>query len=130
MRLRKNGRVQCAGLLTLLLPLVLCACKPGKPYAPAIEGGDPQRGKALLAQFQCGSCHRIPDVEAARGLAAPSLAEFGLRSYIAGRWPNQQDYLVRWISRPQSMDAATMMPDMGVSPDDARHMAAYLYTLK
>jgi hypothetical protein len=28
------------------------------------------------------------------------------------------------------MDAASLMPDMGVSDEDARHMAAYLYSLK
>lgn len=124
MHLRKTRQA------TILLPLVLCACQPDRPYAPAGQGGDPRRGQVLLAQFQCGSCHHIPDVEAARGKAAPSLAEFALRSYIAGRWPNEQANLVRWISAPHSMDPSTMMPDMGVSTDDARHMAAYLYTLK
>ncbi|HEY0584805.1 MAG TPA: c-type cytochrome [Pseudoduganella sp.] len=130
MRLRKNGRAARIGLVALVLPLALCACQPRKPYPPAGEGGDPRRGRALLAQFQCGSCHHIPDVEAARGKAAPSLAEFGLRSYIAGRWPNRQANLVRWISSPRSMDPATLMPDMGVSDEDARHIAAYLYSLK
>ena len=130
MRLRKSGLGARAGLVALLLPLALCACQPRKPYPPAVDGGDPRRGKALLAQFQCGSCHHIPDVEAAHGKAGPSLAEFGLRSYIAGRWPNQQSNLVRWISVPRSMDAASLMPDMGVSDEDARHMAAYLYSLK
>ena len=117
------------GLAALLLPLALCACQPRKPYPPGGDG-NALRGKALLAQFQCGSCHHIPDVESARGKAGPSLAQFGLRSYIAGRWPNQQDNLVRWISAPRDMDPDTMMPDMGVSADDARHMAAYLYTLE
>lgn len=126
----KNGGAAHAGLVTLLLPLALCACHPRKPYPPAGDGGNARRGKVLLAQFQCGSCHHIPDVEAARGQAAPSLAEYGLRSYIAGRWPNQQPYLMRWIAAPRSMDPATLMPDMGVSEDDARHMAAYLYSLK
>ena len=116
-----------AGLAAFLLPMVLCACQPRKPYPPA-AGGNALRGKALLAQFQCGSCHHIPDVEAARGKAGPSLAQFGLRSYIAGRWPNQQDNLVRWISAPQGMDPASMMPDMGVSADEASHMAASLYS--
>ncbi|MGW8392545.1 c-type cytochrome [Pseudoduganella sp. HUAS MS19] len=130
MRLRKNRCTARAGVALFLLPLALCACQPRKPYPPLSHGGDPQRGKALLAQFQCGSCHFIPDVEAARGKAAPSLAEFGLRSYIAGRWPNQEANLVRWISAPRSMDPSTLMPDMGVSAEDARHIAAYLYSLK
>lgn len=110
--------------------LVLCACQPHKPNPPAVSGGNARQGKVLLAQFQCGSCHQIPDVEAARGTAGPSLSEFARRSYIAGRWPNEQATLVRWITEPHSLDAATMMPDMGVPADDARHMAAYLYTLK
>jgi len=130
MRFGKKGCTRRAGLIALLLPLALCACQPRKPYPPAGEGGDPRRGKALIAQFQCGSCHHIPDVASARGKAGPSLAEFGLRSYIAGRWPNRQANLVRWISAPRSMDPATLMPDMGVSADDARHMAAYLYSLQ
>ena len=87
-------------------------------------------GRWRLAQYQCGSCHRIPDVESARGLAGPSLERFALRSYLAGRWPNRQEALVRWISAPQAMAPGTLMPDMGVSPEDARHMAAYLYTLR
>jgi cytochrome c2 len=116
-------------LLLLLAPL-LGACQPQKPEAPAANGGDPRQGKLLLAQYQCGSCHRIPDVAAAHGKAAPSLAEFARRSYIAGRWPNEQATLVRWITAPHNMDPATIMPDMGVTADDARHMAAYLYTLE
>lgn len=109
---------------------LLSACQPQKPAPPAIDGGNPKQGKMLLAQYQCGSCHRIPDVESARGLAGPSLERFALRSYVAGRWPNRQDVLLRWISAPQAMAPGTLMPDMGVSPEDARHMAAYLYSLR
>lgn len=110
--------------------LLLCACHPQKPTPPVLDGGNPQQGKLLLAQYQCGACHRIPDVESARGLAGPSLEQFARRSYVAGRWPNQQQWLVRWIESPQSMAPGTLMPDMGVSPEDARHIAAYLYTLR
>ena len=117
-------------LALLVLPWALCACQPRKPYPPPGEGGDLRQGKALLAQFQCGSCHLIPDVEAARGKAGPSLAEFARRSYIAGRWPNDRATLMRWLMAPHSMDPATLMPDMGVSADEARHIAAYLHTLE
>ena len=108
----------------------LCACQPHKPAPPVMEGGNARHGKQLLAQYQCGSCHRIPDVEAARGSAGPSLERFALRSYVAGRWPNRQEVLVRWIASPQAMAPGTLMPDMGVSASDARDMAAYLYTLE
>ena len=53
----------------------------------------------------------------------------GKQSYIAGQFPNQPETLVRWIVDPQSMQPGTAMPAMGVSPDQARDMAAYLYRL-
>ena len=122
-------RLQRGGLAVVAV-MLLCACQPRKPYPPALDGGKPRQGQVLLAQYQCGSCHSIPGVEAARGRTGPSLAEFARRSYIAGRWPNRQATLVRWVSVPRSMDPATIMPDMGVSADDARHIAAYLYSLE
>ncbi|MBC7501028.1 MAG: cytochrome c [Herminiimonas sp.] len=84
----------------------------------------------MLAQYQCGTCHEIPEVAAARGNTGPSLALFGRRSYIAGHIPNYPEPLIRWIVNPQAMVPETLMPSMGVSADDARHMAAYLYTLR
>lgn len=134
MHLRQTERPARGGApglcLSMLLLFALGACQPRKPYPPASNGGNAAQGKALLVQYQCGSCHLIPDVEGARGIAAPSLAEFARRSYVAGRWPNDQATLVRWIAAPRSMDPETLMPELGVSAEDARHMAAYLYTLE
>lgn len=109
--------------------LLLAACDTGQQAPPAVAGGDAARGKLLLAQYQCGACHRIPGVEAARGEVGPALDSFGRRSYIAGRLPNYPDALVRWIVDPPAVKAGTPMPAMGVSADEARHMAAYLYSL-
>lgn len=128
--LRADAARSALILLSLSLPMLLCACHPATPAPPAIEGGNAGQGKLLLSQYQCGSCHLIPDVEAARGNAGPSLERFALRSYIAGRWPNRHEVLVHWIANPQTMAPGSLMPDMGVSDDDARHMAAYLYTLE
>ncbi len=89
-----------------------------------------QRGQRLLTQYQCGSCHAIPGVAAARGIQGPTLEAFGRRSYIAGRIPNRADTLVRWIVQPAALVPDTTMPAMGVSPEQARDMAAYLGSLK
>ncbi|RYX92749.1 MAG: c-type cytochrome [Comamonadaceae bacterium] len=89
-----------------------------------------ERGKRLLAQYQCGSCHAIPGVAASRGMAGPSLQAFSRRSYIAGNVPNQPDALRQWLVEPKSLIPATTMPSMGVSPEDARAMASYLHTLQ
>lgn len=88
--------------------------------------GDPERGRSLLAQYQCGGCHRIPGVAAARGTAGPTLERFADRQYIAGHVPHTRVSLERWIRDPQAVVADTPMPDLGVSPRDARDMAAYL----
>lgn len=107
----------------------LAACgKQGD--APGIAGADAKVGKQLVEQYQCGSCHAIPDVPAARGTAGPGLEGFGRRSYIAGRFPNNADALTRWLVDPPAMKPGTLMPDLGVSQDDARHMAAFMYTLR
>lgn len=89
-----------------------------------------ERGRELLAQYQCGTCHRIPGVLAARGDVAQPLDAWGRRSYIAGRLPNRADWLERWIAAPQAVIPGTAMPSMGVSPVDARAMAAYLLSLE
>jgi cytochrome c2 len=89
-----------------------------------------ERGRQLLAQYQCGSCHSIPGVASAGGRVAASLKGFGDRSYIAGRLANRPDTLARWIEQPQALVPGTAMPSMGVSPADARDMAAYLLGLK
>jgi len=91
---------------------------------------DAERGRRLLTQYQCGSCHAIPGVAGATGRSAPPLAAFGKRSYIAGQAPNEGDALVRWIVKPTSLVPEATMPAMGAGPVDARDMAAYLQRLR
>lgn len=111
----------------LVAAALVAACDwRGTDAGAAAAGGDSQRGRKLLSQYQCGTCHTIPGVPASRGQVAASLSGFGQRSYIAGRVPNRPDLLARWIAQPQSLVPETTMPNMGVPLDDARHMAAYL----
>jgi cytochrome c len=98
--------------------------------AAAMTGGDPARGPALLRKYGCQSCHTIPGVTGADGLVGPPLAGIASRSYIAGVLPNAPDNMLRWIQDPKSVDPLTAMPKTGVTPSDARHIAAYLYTLR
>ena len=113
--------------------LACTACDVGsKPEPPYKDPPPNQRIKseqALLSQYQCGACHRIPQVPSARGGVGPSLEGFGRRSYIAGEIPNSPEALSRWIMSPDTLVPGTLMPSMGVSPQDARDIAAYLLTL-
>jgi len=93
-------------------------------------GGNARQGKALLAAYGCGSCHTIPGVPDARGLVGPPLYFWARRTYIAGELPNTPANLVKWIESPASVEPNTAMPTLGVSEDEARDMAAYLYTIR
>jgi cytochrome c2 len=91
---------------------------------------DAERGRKLAQQYQCGTCHKIPGVNAANGTVAVTLESFGLRSYIAGRVPNTDENLARWLIDPAAVVPGTLMPNMGVTPGDARDIAAYLRRLR
>jgi len=111
---------------------LLTGCTGGRTvFAYSIgTGGDPARGKDLIVHYGCGSCHSIPGIRQARGLVGPPLILFGRRTFIAGEVPNTPDQLVRWLLDPKAIEAGTAMPNLGLSKQDARHIAAYLYTLR
>jgi len=93
-------------------------------------GGNADRGAQAIQQYGCGSCHMIPGINRANGLVGPPLMMFGRRTFIAGEVANTPNNLVQWIQNPQSIEAGTAMPNMGISEDQARDIAAYLYTLR
>lgn len=94
-----------------------------------VPGGDPRMGAELLRGYTCGGCHVIPGVSAATGLVGPPLTNWASRSYIAGSVWNTPENLIRWIMDPAAIEPGTSMPDMDVTESQARHMAAYLFTL-
>lgn len=124
-----RGRLALAVLVVGSAALAACSSVP-PPSPPQVRGGDPTRGRALVAHYGCGSCHTVPGVSGADGLVGPPLTRFGARSYIAGELPNNADNLQRWIRDPRSVEPGTAMPDLGVSELDARDIAAYLFTLR
>lgn len=91
--------------------------------------GDATAGRRLVEAYGCGSCHVIPGVANSRGHVGPPLTDFGLRHYIAGAVLNNPDNLTRWLIAPESIEPGTAMPDVGVTAEHARDMAAYLLEL-
>lgn len=119
------------GLATCLLLAPAAGC--GDTEVPAerrVIGGDAATGREVIARYGCGTCHRVPGLREARGMVGPPLDGFGRRSFLAGEFPNRPQYLTLWLQDPPSMAPGTAMPNLGVSVEDARHMAAYLYTLR
>lgn len=98
-----------------------------RPY-----GEDAARGRALIASgtYGCAACHTIPGIRAPRGIAGPDLSGFARRPFIAGQLPNTSEVLAAFLQNPPALVPATGMPNVGLNRDDARSMAAYLYTLE
>jgi cytochrome c len=120
-------RAVLAPLAALGLALVLGGCGSGSE-AVSIPGAHPGAAPTVMRAFGCGSCHMIPGVDEADGRVGPSLAGIEDRWSIAGRLPNTPANLVRWIMHPQEVDPGTLMPDLGVPTQQARDIAAYLYS--
>ncbi|HET8726379.1 MAG TPA: cytochrome c [Alphaproteobacteria bacterium] len=95
-----------------------------------VVDGNPELGQVAVAAYDCGVCHVIPGVRSARGTVGPSLEGFGRRAYIAGFIPNRPGNLTTWIEDPPSLAPNTAMPDVGVTAEEAKHIAAYLYMLR
>jgi cytochrome c2 len=113
----------------LALFFTVIACAPVTLTAEQqLPDADPQAGRAALTAYGCGACHTIPGVEYADARVGPSLAGLAEQSYLAGKLPNTAENLVRWIRDPQGIDPGVVMPDLGVTEDEARNMAAYLYS--
>jgi cytochrome c oxidase assembly factor CtaG/cytochrome c2 len=119
-----------ACVFTLVLPaLSLAACQDAdSPWT--ISGANAAHGPALIRAYGCGSCHMVPGVRGARGTVGPPLAHFARRGYIAGTLRNTPDQLIYWLRRPQQVLPGNAMPDTGLSEQEARDIAAYLYTLQ
>lgn len=120
------------GIVLSIAAGLMSGCTGGQVVQgyPVATGGYADRGQRILVQRRCGSCHTIPGIRNANGVFGPPLRAFARRSYIAGNFPNDPNYLVHWIMSPPSMKPKTAMPDLGLSEQQARDVAAYLYTLR
>ena len=99
----------------------------GQPEPHPESESSIETGRQFLASYGCGACHTIPGVPGADSMAAPPLRKFYQRSYIAGRLPNTEENLIEWIQNPQQFDPGNAMPNLGVTKEEARAIAAYLY---
>ena len=98
--------------------------------AAAMTGGEPSRGPDIIRRYGCATCHSIPGISEARGQVGPSLEGIGSRAYLAGKLPNKPENLIKWIREPQEVSPGTAMPQLGVTEQDGKDIAAYLYTLR
>lgn len=90
---------------------------------------DVERGRQALHQYACNACHSIPGITGADVYVGPPLKGMGKRTLIAGSLANTPQNLARWLTHTQQVKPGTAMPQLGVTPQDAQDMAAFLSTL-
>jgi cytochrome c2 len=97
-----------------------------------VENGDPARGRALIASgvHGCTTCHAVPGLRGVQGVVGPPLDGLARRGFIAGQLPNAPGVLVAFLENPPALVPDTGMPNVGLTPEEARHIAAYLYTVE
>jgi mono/diheme cytochrome c family protein len=99
-----------------------------RAVAIALTRGDPQRAPAHITRYGCGGCHAIPGIQGADGRVAGPLGGLRERVYVGGVLRNTGENLTRWILDPPAFSPGTAMPVTGISEQEARDVAAYLYT--
>jgi cytochrome c2 len=122
-------------VLSMLSLALLAGCgESGQPLAARGQiahstEADRARGRRLIAEYGCIACHAVPGVRGPTARLGPPLAQFGQRAYVAGVLPNTPANLVRWLLDPPGISPHTAMPDVGLSKEQARDIAAYLLAL-
>jgi len=99
--------------------------------APPVDSTDPlaQQGKDLFTKSTCVGCHSIAGVSA--GHIGPDLTHFASRGTFAGSlMKSTPDNVAKWIENPQQMKPGALMPNLGITSEQSKAMAAYLLSLK
>jgi cytochrome c oxidase subunit 2 len=110
------------------------AATPQAPDSAKAQAGQAQEplvaeGQKLFLMKGCVGCHSLVAYNAPKGLLGPNLANVGARTYIAaGTLPNNDENLTHWIRFPQEVKHGVLMPNLGVTEDEAKALVAFLRT--
>ena len=123
-----NAR-QYADLVSTAPPAPSCGRELPGALLPALTAGDVARGSKALFQNACNACHSIPGITGSNARVGPPLEGIAGRALIAGKLANTPENMVLWLRQTQEIKPMTAMPQLGVTEQDARDIAAYLATL-
>ncbi len=124
----QNGRARMK-LVAAASILMLTACDGVDVERQSMPGADAGRGRETIVLVGCGVCHTIPGVSWPKGRVGPALAGFGSRALIAGRISNEPATLPGFIRNAPAFAPGVGMPPMPLTDQEARDVAAYLYSL-
>lgn len=121
-------RTREIGISSLVaLAVAGCGAREPPPHL-TIAGGDAETGRTLIQRYGCAACHTIEGIPGAIGIVGPPLRDFAQRNILAGSFPNVPRHLVPWLMNPPAMQPNTAMPNLGITAEEANHMATFLYT--
>ncbi len=98
---------------------------PFQPDSASAAG----RGKQTFLTVGCVACHTVRGVSP--GIIGPDLTHVASRSTIAGAtFANTPDMLAKWLANPPGRKPGTVMPNLGLKPDQISDLVAYLRSLR
>lgn len=118
-----------AAAMGLGLLAVAAGCSGDEPDIIEVEGGNPSTGEELVISYDCASCHYIPGFPESSGHDAPGLQLWPNRAFVAGAAPNRPENVIAFLMDPDGIQPGSRMPDLGITEEEARHIAAYLFTI-
>ena len=87
------------------------------------------KGRQVFGQGACVACHTIDGLSA--GVIGPNLTHVADRTSIAGSiFDNNATNLGKWIQNPPGQKPGSLMPNLGLTPDQVSALVAYLESLK
>ena len=104
------------------------AAKPTTPQAEA--------GQQVFMNKGCVACHSVTGVsELALGArsrtSGPNLTHVGSRDYIAAHTlKNTPENIATWVKNPQAVKPGALMTNLGLTDQEAKDVAAFLFGLK
>lgn len=117
-------------IFSSLMVSLLQGCSGSIGYEPSVANANPKAGQEAIAALECGACHVIPGVPGAWGHVGPALKGYKQNVYVAGRYPNTPEVLIRFVRDAPSMSPDTAMPAIEMTDVQARDIVAYLYSLQ
>ena len=123
-----NGRAKTV-LAGVAYACMLTGCAREPSYEPTVPNASAEAGRELIAALECGACHVIPGVPGAWSHVGPTLKDYKKNVYVAGRYPNTPEVLIRFVQDAPSMSPNTAMPAIEMTQAQARDIVAYLYSL-
>lgn len=88
-----------------------------------------KQGKEIYTQSACVGCHTITGISG--GQIGPNLTHFGSRKTLASNMmSNSPENVAKWVENPDHLKPGARMPNLGLTADQSKAVAAYLLSLK